>query len=208
MAGADLVATNTFSSTTIAQADYGMESLVPEMNRVAAKLCRAACDQAETAEDGRRRFVVGALGPTNRTASISPDVNNPGFRAVTFDELHDSLCRGDPRPRRRRSRSRHHRDDLRHAECQSRLCRRRDGVPRSRLRPADHDLGHNHRPFSGRTLSGQTPTAFWHSMQHARPLSVGLNCALGAREMRAHLGRAVARRRHTHLCLPQRRPAQ
>ena len=85
-AGADLVATNTFSSTTIAQADYGMERLVPELNREGARLVREACDVA-TAKDGRPRFVVGALGPTNRTASISPDVNNPGFRAVGFDKL-------------------------------------------------------------------------------------------------------------------------
>src|SRR5690349_24211094 len=85
-AGADIVSTNTFSSTTIAQADYGMEGLVTELNREGARLARAAADQAEK-EDGRRRFVAGALGPTNRTASISPDVSNPGFRAITFDDL-------------------------------------------------------------------------------------------------------------------------
>src|SRR6185437_6649224 len=85
-AGADIVSTNTFSSTTVAQADYGMQELVPELNREGARLARAAADIAEK-EDGRRRFVAGALGPTNRTASISPDVSNPGFRAITFDQL-------------------------------------------------------------------------------------------------------------------------
>src|SRR5690606_30511994 len=85
-AGADIVETNTFSSTTIAQADYGMEALAYELNREGARLAREAAMIAES-EDGRPRFVAGAIGPTNRTASISPDVNNPGFRAVTFDEL-------------------------------------------------------------------------------------------------------------------------
>ena len=86
LAGADILETNTFSSTSIAQADYGMQELVYELNRDGARLARRAAIKAETA-DGRRRFVAGALGPTNRTASISPDVNNPGFRAVSFDEL-------------------------------------------------------------------------------------------------------------------------
>ena len=86
LAGADILETNTFSSTSIAQADYGMEELVYELNRDGARLARRAAIKAEKA-DGRRRFVAGALGPTNRTASLSPDVNNPGFRAVTFDEL-------------------------------------------------------------------------------------------------------------------------
>src|SRR5262245_53888649 len=85
-AGADIVSTNTFSSTVIAQADYGMEALVPELNREGARLVREAATRAEQ-EDGRPRFVAGAIGPTNRTASISPDVNNPAFRAVTFDDL-------------------------------------------------------------------------------------------------------------------------
>jgi 5-methyltetrahydrofolate--homocysteine methyltransferase len=86
LAGADICETNTFSSTCIAQADYGMEALVPELNREGARLAREAADLAE-AQDGRPRFVAGAIGPTNRTASISPDVNNPGFRAVSFDDL-------------------------------------------------------------------------------------------------------------------------
>lgn len=86
MAGADILETNTFSSTTIAQADYGMEDAVHDLNVAGARLARRAADRAQ-AEDGRPRFVAGALGPTNRTASLSPDVNDPGFRAVTFDDL-------------------------------------------------------------------------------------------------------------------------
>ena len=185
IAGADLVATNTFNSTSISQADYGMEALVPELNREAARLCRAACDRAER-EDGRRRFVVGSLGPTNRTASISPDVNNPGFRAVSFDGLHDA-----------------------YAEATRALIEGGADVviietifdtlnakaAYAGVETAFSELGvtlpvmvsGTITDLSGRTLSGQTPTAFWHAMEHAQPFSIGLNCALGAREMRAHL---------------------
>ena len=185
MAGADLVATNTFSSTTIAQADYGMEGLVDELNRESARICRAACDRA-TKEDGRRRFVVGALGPTNRTASISPDVNNPGFRAVTFDELAEAyreatvaLVEGGA--------------DVVIIETIFDTLNAKAAY--AGVEQAFGELGCDLpimisgtiTDLSGRTLSGQTPTAFWASMQHARPLSIGLNCALGAREMRAHL---------------------
>ena len=91
MAGADILETNTFSSTSIAQADYGMQEVVYELNRDGARLARRAALKAERL-DGKRRFVAGALGPTNRTASISPDVNNPGFRAVTFDELREAYA--------------------------------------------------------------------------------------------------------------------
>ena len=184
-AGADLVATNTFNSTTISQADYGMEALVPELNREAARLCRSACDRA-TAEDGVRRFVVGSLGPTNRTASISPDVNNPGFRAVSFDELHDAyaeatraLVEGGA--------------DLVIIETIFDTLNAKAAY--AGVETAFRELGCDLpimisgtiTDLSGRTLSGQTPTAFWTALEHARPLSVGLNCALGAREMRAHL---------------------
>ena len=95
-AGADIVSTNTFSSTRIAQADYGMSDIAHELNLEGARLAREAADIAQR-EDGRPRFVAGALGPTNRTASISPDVYNPGFRAVTFDELRSRLCRAGRR---------------------------------------------------------------------------------------------------------------
>jgi 5-methyltetrahydrofolate--homocysteine methyltransferase len=196
-AGADLVATNTFSSTSIAQADYGMQGLVTDLNREAAKLCRAACDRA-TKEDGKRRFVVGALGPTNRTASISPDVNNPGFRAVTFDQLHDAyaeatraLVEGGA--------------DIVIIETIFDTLNAKAAY--AGVETAFSDLGVDLpimisgtiTDLSGRTLSGQTPTAFWYSMQHARPLSIGLNCALGAREMRAHLAE-LSRVADTMIC--------
>ena len=185
MAGADLVATNTFSSTSTAQADYGMEGLVTELNFEAAKLCRSACDRA-TAKDGRRRFVVGALGPTNRTASISPDVNNPGFRAVTFDELHDAYAEAA------RALVEGGADVIIIETIFDTLNAKAAyaGVE-SAFRELGCDLpimvSGTITDLSGRTLSGQTPTAFWHSMAHVKPLSIGLNCALGAREMRAHL---------------------
>jgi len=184
-AGADIVETNTFSGTSIAQADYGMEELVYELNVEGAKLAREAALQAEK-EDGRRRFVAGAVGPTNRTLSISPDVNNPGYRAVTFDQVRDA-----------------------YAEQVRGLV---DGGAEIILIETIFDtlnakaaIAATYRVFaekgvrlpvmisgtitdlSGRTLSGQTPTAFWHSVRHAEPFAVGLNCALGAREMRAHI---------------------
>ena len=185
IAGADLVATNTFNSTSVSQADYGMEALVAELNREAARLCRAACDRAE-AEDGRRRFVVGSLGPTNRTASISPDVNNPGFRAISFDQLHDAYAEAT------RALIEGGADmiiietifdtlNAKAAYAGVETVFTQMGVDLPIL------ISGTITDLSGRTLSGQTPTAFWHSMQHTRAFSIGLNCALGAREMRAHL---------------------
>ena len=117
MAGADILETNTFSSTSIAQADYGMQEVVYELNRDGARLARRAALKAQRL-DGKRRFVAGALGPTNRTASMSPDVNNPGFRAVTFDELREAYAEQIARPDRRRRRHHADRDDLRHAQRQ------------------------------------------------------------------------------------------
>ena len=197
MAGADIVETNTFSCTTIAQADYGMESLVVELNREGARLAREAADEAER-RDGRRRFVAGALGPTNRTASISPDVNNPGFRAVSFD-------------------------DLRLAYLEAALALIEGGADmllvetifdtlnaKAALAGIDEAfeqtgdvlpvmISGTITDLSGRTLSGQTPTAFWHSLRHAKPFSIGLNCALGAREMRAHIAE-IGRVADTFVC--------
>jgi 5-methyltetrahydrofolate--homocysteine methyltransferase len=183
--GADITETNTFSSTSIAQADYGMEELAYELNRDGARLARSAADTVAAAT-GRPRFVAGAIGPTNRTASISPDVSNPGFRAVSFDDLRIS-----------------------YAEAASGLI---DGGADLILIETIFDtlnakaavvaieevfaekgvelplmISGTITDLSGRTLSGQTPTAFWYSLRHARPLSIGLNCALGAREMRAHI---------------------
>ncbi|MGO9006710.1 MAG: methionine synthase [Beijerinckiaceae bacterium] len=184
-AGADLISTNTFNSTRISQADYGMEDVVVDLNREAARLCRSAVDEA-SARDGRRRFVVGTLGPTNRTASISPDVNNPGFRAVSFDDLRlvykeaaAALIEGGA-------------DVLLVETIFDTLNAKAafagiDEVFETIGRRLPLMISGTITDLSGRTLSGQTPEAFWHSLRHSEPLSIGLNCALGAREMRAHI---------------------
>ncbi|WP_104493928.1 methionine synthase [Paracoccus denitrificans] len=184
-AGADIVETNTFSSTTIAQADYGMEAAVYDLNFHGARIARQALDRA-TAEDGRPRWVAGALGPTNRTASISPDVNNPGYRAVTFDDLRIAyaeqirgLIDGGA-------------DlilietifDTLNAKAAIFAC---EEVFQDKGQRLPVMISGTITDLSGRTLSGQTPTAFWYSMRHAAPITVGLNCALGAAAMRPHL---------------------
>ena len=185
MAGADIVETNTFSSTTIAQADYGLEDAVHDLNVEGARVARAAADLAE-AKDGRRRFVAGAVGPTNRTLSISPDVNDPGFRAVTFDEVREAyaqqirgLIEGG--------------SDLILIETIFDTLNAKAGIVAARRvfvelgKTLPIMISGTITDLSGRTLSGQTPTAFWHSVRHADPITIGLNCALGAREMRAHI---------------------
>ena len=185
MAGADILETNTFSSTTIAQADYGMEDAVYELNRDGARLARRAALRAQQ-KDGRRRFVAGALGPTNRTASLSPDVNNPGYRAVTFDDLRIAyadqirgLMDGG--------------SDIILIETIFDTLNAKAAVFAAEEVFIEKGV---HLPvmisgtitdLSGRTLSGQTPTAFWYSLRHARPFTIGLNCALGANAMREHL---------------------
>ncbi|MEP9351596.1 methionine synthase [Xanthobacter sp. KR7-225] len=185
LAGADIVETNTFSSTTIAQADYGMEALAYELNVESARLAKEAARLAQET-DGRRRFVAGALGPTNRTASISPDVNDPGFRAVTFDELATAyaeqargLIAGGA--------------DILLVETIFDTLNAKAAV--FAIEGLFDELGFRLpvmisgtiTDLSGRTLSGQTPAAFWYSLAHAQPFSIGLNCALGAKEMRAHV---------------------
>jgi 5-methyltetrahydrofolate--homocysteine methyltransferase len=197
LAGADIVATNTFNSTSISQADYGMEALAAELNLEGARLARAAADAAQ-AQDGRRRFVAGALGPTNRTASISPDVNNPGFRAVSFDTLRDAyaeaargLIEGGV--------------DLLLVETIFDTLNAKaayagiESVFETLGRRLPVMISGTITDLSGRTLSGQTPTAFWYSMRHVAPFSIGLNCALGAREMRAHLAE-ISRVADTLVC--------
>jgi len=184
-AGADIVSTNTFSSTKIAQADYGMEDIAYELNQAGSRLAREAAVLAEK-EDGKRRFVAGALGPTNRTASISPDVANPGFRAITFDQLREAygeqvrgLIDGGA--------------DLLLIEtifdtlnakaaiyAIAEICEKR-GIDVPVM------ISGTITDRSGRLLSGQTPGGFWNSVKHADPVTIGLNCALGAREMRAHI---------------------
>ena len=185
MAGADILETNTFSSTAIAQADYGMEDAVYDLNRDGARLARRAALRAQ-AIDGRHRFVAGALGPTNRTASLSPDVENPGYRAVTFDDLR--LAYGE----QLRGLIEGGADlilietifDTLNAKAAVFACREifaELGVSRPIM------ISGTITDLSGRTLSGQTATAFWHALRHAAPASIGLNCALGAEAMRPHL---------------------
>ncbi|RVU19701.1 methionine synthase [Methylobacterium oryzihabitans] len=185
LAGADVVETNTFSGTTIAQADYGMEPVVRELNREGARLAREAARLAEK-QDGRRRFVAGAIGPTNRTLSISPDVNNPGYRAVTFDGVRAAYAeqvRGLIEGGAELILIETVFDTL---NAKAAVAATWQVFDETGLRLPIMISG-TITDLSGRTLSGQTPTAFWHSLRHAEPLTFGLNCALGAREMRAHI---------------------
>ncbi|WP_069882591.1 methionine synthase [Bosea sp. BIWAKO-01] len=184
-AGADIVETNTFSSTQIAQADYGMEALAYELNVASAKLAREAAALAEKA-DGRRRFVAGAIGPTNRTLSISPDVNNPGFRAVTFDQVRESYAeqvRGLIDGGSELILVETIFDTLNAKAAIVAI----EEVYREKGLRLPVMISGTITDLSGRTLSGQTTEAFWNAIRHAAPLTVGLNCALGAREMRAHI---------------------
>jgi 5-methyltetrahydrofolate--homocysteine methyltransferase len=182
-AGADFIETNTFNATSISQADYGTESLAREINRESARIARSVADEFERNNPGNPRFVMGALGPTNQTASLSPDVNRPEFRNITFGQLRDAyataslgLIEGGA--------------DLLVVEtvfdtlnCKAALF----GIT-----TAFEELGYRLPVIvsgtivdaSGRTLSGQTVEAFWYSIRHARPFAVGLNCALGAQEIR------------------------
>ena len=181
-AGADILETNTFSSTRIAQADYGMESLAYELNVAAAKCAREAIKQS-----GKTAWVAGAIGPLNKTLSLSPDVNNPGFRAVTFDEVAAAyteqikgLYDGGV--------------DLLLIETIFDTLNAKAAI--YAVKNFFAEIKKSELPImisgtitdaSGRTLSGQTLEAFYISVQHANPLSVGLNCALGAKEMRPHV---------------------
>src|SRR5579863_2821491 len=184
-AGADIVATNTFSSTAIAQADYEMSDLAYELNREGAKLARAAA-QRVSAEDGKPRFVAGAIGPTNRTASISPDVSNPGYRAVTFDDLRKAygeqikgLLDGGA--------------DLLLVETIFDTLNAKAAlyaiaeIAEQRGIDVPVMVSGTITDKSGRLLSGQLPEAFWNSVRHAKPITIGFNCALGAEDLRAHI---------------------
>ncbi len=190
-AGADIVETNTFNSTTISQADYGMESLVYELNLESAGLARKAADAASAKTPDRPRFVAGVLGPTNRTASLSPDVNDPGFRNVTFDDLVTTY--GDAA----RALSEGGADiilvetvfDTLNAKAAIYALLRLFEETGERLPIM---VSGTITDASGRTLSGQTPEAFWNSIAHARPLIVGFNCALGAKDLRPHVQEIAA----------------
>jgi 5-methyltetrahydrofolate--homocysteine methyltransferase len=196
-AGADIIETNTFSSTTIAQADYGLESLAYELNFEGARLAKEACDEVEK-KTGVKRFVAGSIGPTNRTASISPDVSNPGFRAVGFDDLRIAyreaalgLINGGA--------------NILLVETIFDTLNAKAAL--YALEDAFDEVGTvfpimisgTITDLSGRTLSGQTPQAFWNSLAHAKPFSIGFNCALGAREMRQHIAE-IGRVANTRVC--------
>jgi 5-methyltetrahydrofolate--homocysteine methyltransferase len=185
-AGADLVETNTFNSTSVSLADYRLQHLVHELNREGAALARAACDAAESRDPSHPRFVIGVLGPTSRTASLSPDVNRPGFRATSFDELAaayreatDGLIEGGA-------------DVLMVETIFDTLNAKAalfaiDDVFAARGGRLPVLISGTITDASGRTLSGQTAEAFWYSLRHVQPLSIGLNCALGAKDLRAHI---------------------
>ena len=185
-AGADLIETNTFNSTSVSLADYHLQHLVRELNRESARLARAACDAAEAKDPSKPRFVIGVLGPTSRTASLSPDVNRPGFRATSFDELAQAyldatlgLIEGGA--------------DVLMVEtifdtlnAKAAVFAIGDAFAQTGARLPVMISG-TITDASGRTLSGQTAEAFWYSLRHAQPIAIGLNCALGAKDLRAHV---------------------
>lgn len=185
-AGADIAETNTFSSTRIAQADYGLEHLVYELNYESARLAREVADDFTARDPGKPRFVAGSLGPTNKTASLSPDVNDPGFRGVTFDELVDAyteqthgLVEGGV--------------DILLIETVFDTLNAKAALFAVNNYLEDHRLelpvmvSGTITDASGRTLSGQTTEAFWTSVMHGELFSVGLNCALGAKDLTPYL---------------------
>ena len=182
-AGADIVETNTFNGTSISQADYGTQDLASEINLEGAKLAREAADAQSAKTPDRPRFVMGSMGPTNKTLSVSPDVSDPGFRAVTFDEVKDAykesargLVDGGA-------------DFLAIETIFDTLNAKAaivgvEELAEERGSEVPVILSMTVTDLSGRTLSGQTVEAFWHSVRHARPLAVGLNCSFGALDLR------------------------
>lgn len=185
-AGADLIETNTFNSTSISQADYGMEHLVHELNFAAARLARQQTDRFNEQQPDKPRFVIGTLGPTNRTASLSPDVNRPDFRNISFEQLREAYAEAATGLIEGGS-------DLLMVEtvfdtlnCKAALVAIDDVFTALGYRLPVMISG-TITDASGRTLSGQTVAAFWNSVRHAKPLSIGLNCALGASELRPWL---------------------
>jgi 5-methyltetrahydrofolate--homocysteine methyltransferase len=182
-AGADIIETNTFNSTAVSMADYHMEFLVDELNLVSAQLARTVADEFTAANPDKPRFVAGSIGPTNKTASLSPDVNNPGYRAVSFDDLVATyrqqtiaLAKGKV--------------DIFLIEtvfdtlnCKAAIFAILEVKEELNIDTPIMISG-TITDASGRTLSGQTVEAFWYSVSHAKPLSIGLNCALGADQMR------------------------
>jgi 5-methyltetrahydrofolate--homocysteine methyltransferase len=184
-AGADIIESNSFNATSIALADYGLSDLAYEINRSAAEIARRATAKA-AAERGAPCFVAGSIGPTNRTASLSPDVNRPGFRAVSFDDLanaYEEQARGLIDGGADLLLVETVFDTLNAKAALFAIDRLFDAIGR-RLPVM---ISGTITDASGRTLSGQTPEAFWSSLEHARPAAIGLNCALGARDLRPHI---------------------
>jgi len=182
-AGADMIETNTFNGTSISQSDYGLEEIAYELNLQAARLAREAADAATDKTPDKPRFVTGAIGPTNRTASVSPDVNNPGFRNVTFDELVEAYCE------QARGLIEGGADTILIETIFDTLNAKAAGFA---VRQVFEQLGvelplmisGTITDLSGRNLSGQTAEAFWYSMRHLKPFSIGMNCAFGAENLR------------------------
>ncbi len=184
-AGSTILATNTFNANRISQADYGAENLVREINISAAKVIREACDEA-TAKDGMPRFVCGAMGPTNKTLSLSPDVEDPGFREVDFDEVKEIY--------------REQAEALVDGGCDFILietvfdtlnCKAAIMAVKEIELARGHDvpllISLTLTDLSGRNLSGHTVEAFWHTVRHAKPAAIGLNCSFGAEQLRPHV---------------------
>ena len=184
-AGSDIVSTNTFSANSISQADYGAEHLVRDINLASARLARAAADDF-AAQDGRRRFVAGAVGPTNKTLSLSPDVNNPGYREIDFDQLTavyreqiEALAEGGA--------------DFILIETVFDTLNAKAGIAATLQaqeavgRELPLMLSMTLTDLSGRNLSGHTVEAFWYAVRHAKPVTVGLNCSFGADQLRPHV---------------------
>lgn len=186
IAGADIIETNTFNSTSVAQKDYGLEGIAYELNVAAAKVAKESVDEFMARNPARRCYVAGAFGPTSKTASISPDVNNPGYRAITFDELVDAyydqargLVDGGVDILLPETTF----DTLNLKACLFAI--QKLEIERQFKWPLMISV--TITDLSGRTLTGQTVEAFWNSIRHARPLSVGINCALGAKEMQPYI---------------------
>ncbi len=189
-AGADILATNSFNATRISQSDYGAENLVGEINLAAARIIRAAVDEASAA-DGKPRWVVGAVGPTNKTLSLSPDVNDPGFREVDFDgvkavyrEQIDALVEGGVDAVLIETVF----DTL---NCKAAIMAALEAET-ALGRELPMMISMTLTDLSGRNLSGHTIEAFWASVRHARPLTIGLNCSFGAAQLRPHLAALAA----------------
>ena len=205
-AGADIAETNTFSANRISQADYAAEHLVREINLASAQLARRVADEYQ-AKDSKPRFVAGAIGPTNKTLSLSPDVNDPGYREIDWDTLVDvyqeqaaALVEGGA--------------DFILIETVFDTLNAKAGV--MAVKQLEAELGREVpimlsmtlTDLSGRNLSGHTVEAFWHAVRHAKPVTIGLNCSFGATQLRPHVKGAERDRRHADHGLSQCRAAQ